>query len=260
MMSLVILSACSSDDDKDTANYYIKASVSDKGTLTDALYQEVQGALSRKANTYTDLEIAQYQLDMTSDYAQRTGVCNLGGTDYKLPEGYTYTLEFALTDGSGKKIGSQKVEMKPNEPEKVIKLHKQVQFVDKGTLNEAEVSLLELSLTAVNAFGNFAWMEVSSIDEGKQQLKEAIEPLKGTLNKEKDYTLEFYLTNDNNEKVYSLYLTVKYGEITLSEELDTTPAWPDTINYGQWMQYLENGRLVADVSLPGAHDACTGEG
>ena len=260
MMSMVILSACSSDDDKDTANYYIQASVSDKGTLTDALYQEVQSALSKKATGYSDLEMARYQLGMSCDYTQRTGICNLGGADYILPEGYTYTLEFALTDGSGKKIDSQKVEMKPNETAKVIKLHQQVQFVDKGSLNEAEVYLLEQSFKAVNAYGNFGWIEVSSIDEGKQQLKKSLESLKETLPKDKDYTVEYYLTNESNEKVYSLYLILRYGEIIVSEELETTQEWPATINYSQWMKYLANSRLVADLSLPGAHDACTGEG
>ena len=41
---------------------------------------------------------------------------------------------------------------------------------------------------------------------------------------------------------------------------DNTPKWPAEINYGQWMKYLANSRLVADLSLPGAHDACTAEG
>ena len=218
MLSMVILSACDSDDDKETA-YYIKALVSDKGTLTDAFYQEIQTALSNKATNYTDLDMAQYQLDMTCDYTQRTGICNLGGTDYKLPEGYTYTLEFVLYDASGKKIDSQKVEIKPDVPENVIKLHKQVRFIDKGTLNEAEVYVLEQSFEALNAFGNFGWIEVSSIEEGKQQLKESLESLKKTLMTEKNYTLEFYLTNENDEKVYSLYLIVKNGEIIVSEEL-----------------------------------------
>ena len=260
MLSMVILSACNNDDDKDTANYYIKALVRDKGTLTDALYQEVQTALSKKATVYSDLDMAQYQLEMTCDYTQRTGICNLGGTDYKLPEGYTYTLEFMVTDASGKKIDSQKVEMKPNEQANVIKLHQQVQFIDKGTLNEAEVYLLEQSFEAINAYGNFGWIEVSSIEEGKQQLKESLESLKKTLQKDKNYTLEFYLTNESGAKVYSLYLIVKNGDIIVSEELEATAEWPAEINYGQWMQYLADSRLVADLSLPGAHDACTGEG
>ena len=41
---------------------------------------------------------------------------------------------------------------------------------------------------------------------------------------------------------------------------DPTPEWPAVIDYGRWMQYLADSRLVADLSLPGAHDACTGEG
>lgn len=59
----------------------------------------------------------------------------------------------------------------------------------------------------------------SSIEEDKQQLKESLESLKKTLMTEKNYTLEFYLTNENDEKVYSLYLIVKNGEIIVSEEL-----------------------------------------
>ena len=50
-------------------------------------------------------------------------------------------------------------------------------------------------------------------------MKESLESLKKTLVTEKNYTLEFYLTNENDEKVYSLYLIVKNGEIIVSEEL-----------------------------------------
>ena len=260
MISMVFLCACNSDDSKDSMTYYIKASVSDKGTLTDALYQEVQAALSKKANTYTDFDVAIYQLEMCSDYTKRNGICNLGGTDYKLPEGYTYTLEFVLTDGGGKKINSRKVEMNQKEQTKVIKLHRQVKFIDKGTLNETEIFLMEQSFEAINAYGNFGWLEYNSLDEAKQQLKESLETLKETLPKDKNYTLEFYLTNENDEKVYSLYLILKYGEMIITEDLEAANVWPAEINYSKWMQYLADGRLVADLSLPGAHDACTGEG
>lgn len=41
---------------------------------------------------------------------------------------------------------------------------------------------------------------------------------------------------------------------------DPAPEWPAVIDYTQWMKNLNDGRLVADLSLPGAHDACTGEG
>ena len=41
---------------------------------------------------------------------------------------------------------------------------------------------------------------------------------------------------------------------------DPAPEWPAVIDYTQWMKYLVDSRLVADLSLPGAHDACTGEG
>lgn len=41
---------------------------------------------------------------------------------------------------------------------------------------------------------------------------------------------------------------------------DPAPEWPAVIDYTQWMKNLTDGRLVADLSLPGAHDACTGEG
>ncbi len=36
--------------------------------------------------------------------------------------------------------------------------------------------------------------------------------------------------------------------------------WPKKLDYSQWMQYLVDSRLVADLSLPGAHDAATAEG
>ena len=41
---------------------------------------------------------------------------------------------------------------------------------------------------------------------------------------------------------------------------NSTPQWPGNIDYSQWMQYLDGSRLVADLSLPGAHDAATAEG
>lgn len=44
------------------------------------------------------------------------------------------------------------------------------------------------------------------------------------------------------------------------EEPDPQPVWPEVIDYSQWMKYLTNNRLVADLSLPGAHDAVTAEG
>ena len=41
---------------------------------------------------------------------------------------------------------------------------------------------------------------------------------------------------------------------------ESSKTWPKDLDYSQWMQYLEDSRLVADLSLPGAHDAVTAEG
>jgi hypothetical protein len=41
---------------------------------------------------------------------------------------------------------------------------------------------------------------------------------------------------------------------------DDTSEWPVKLDYSQWMRYLNDSRLVADLSLPGAHDAVTAEG
>ena len=35
---------------------------------------------------------------------------------------------------------------------------------------------------------------------------------------------------------------------------------PKGVNHSQWMKQLDDDRLVADLSLPGSHDACTAEG
>ena len=35
---------------------------------------------------------------------------------------------------------------------------------------------------------------------------------------------------------------------------------PKGVDHSQWMKPLNDSRLVADLSLPGSHDACTAEG
>ena len=37
-------------------------------------------------------------------------------------------------------------------------------------------------------------------------------------------------------------------------------AFKPNVDNSQWMAALSDSRLVADLSLPGTHDACTGEG
>jgi hypothetical protein len=62
-------------------------------------------------------------------------------------------------------------------------------------------------------------MAVKTTDEAKQQLRESLDTLKQTLPKDSDYTLEFYITNENEEVIYRLYFILKNGEASVSETI-----------------------------------------
>ena len=217
---LTSLTSCgSSDDDEIQENYFLKVSVCNKGTLPDALYQEVQAELSKRVVSYTDLDMGTYHLGMSASCAESPGTVYLsGGDEYQLPKDYAYTLEFVLTDKSGKILDSRKVEKKPEEPEKAdLYLHKHVRIYDKGDLTDVEVGILNLTIDGFEELNKVFYMGVNTIEEAKQDLRESLESLKETLPKDKDYTLEFYITDENEEVIYRLYLIKKNGETTVSE-------------------------------------------
>ena len=217
---LTSLTSCgSSDDDEIQENYFLKVSVCNKGTLPETLYQEVQTALSKRVGSFPDLDMGTYHLEMSANCAENRGTVYLGGGDeYQLPKDYAYTLEFVLTDKSGKTQDTRKVEMKPEEPEiPDLHLHKHVRIYDKGDLTDVEVGILNLTFDGFEELNKIGYMAVKTIDEAKQDLRESLESLKDSLPNDKDYTLEFYITDENEEVIYRLYLIKKNGETTISE-------------------------------------------
>ena len=219
---LTTFSSCgSNDDDEIPENYFIKASVCDKGTLPDAIYKEVQNALSKRISSFSDLKMATSQLGMSSGYTESQGAVYLGGgDDYLLPREYAYKLEFQLYDKSGKTLDSRKIEMKPVTPEEPdLHLHKHVRIYDKGTLSDLQVEMLNLTFDGFEELNKISYMAVKTTDEAKQQLRDSLDTLKQTLPKDSDYTLEFYITDENEEVIYRLYFILKNGEASVSETI-----------------------------------------
>ncbi len=70
-------------------------------------------------------------------------------------------------------------------------------------------------------------------------------------------TLTLELADEETAAVLSKMVELNGGD---SKQYDINDYKPKGVDNSQWMKSLEDSRLVADLSLPGSHDACTAEG
>ena len=72
-------------------------------------------------------------------------------------------------------------------------------------------------------------------------------------------SISFASCSDDDNLMVNPY-TTDTPEAAMTRGFSPSDAFKPNVDYSQWMAPLSNSRLVADLSLPGTHDACTGEG
>ena len=72
-------------------------------------------------------------------------------------------------------------------------------------------------------------------------------------------SISFASCSDDDDLMTNPYATDD-SEVAMTRGGSASDAFKPNVDHSQWMAQLNNSRLVADLSLPGTHDACTGEG
>ena len=72
-------------------------------------------------------------------------------------------------------------------------------------------------------------------------------------------SISFASCSDDDDLMTNPY-TTDDSEVAMTRGGSASDAFKPHVDHSQWMAPLSNSRLVADLSLPGTHDACTGEG
>ena len=72
-------------------------------------------------------------------------------------------------------------------------------------------------------------------------------------------SISFASCSDDDDLMTNPYATDD-SEVAMTRGGSASDAFKPHVDHSQWMAQLNNSRLVADLSLPGTHDACTGEG
>ena len=72
-------------------------------------------------------------------------------------------------------------------------------------------------------------------------------------------SISFASCSDDDDLMTNPY-TTDDSEVAMTRGGSASDAFKPNVDHSQWMAQLNNSRLVADLSLPGTHDACTGEG
>ena len=71
-------------------------------------------------------------------------------------------------------------------------------------------------------------------------------------------TLTLVRADDETQAILNSLVEVNGGSSTV--KYDVNDYKPKNVDNSQWMKTLADSRLVADLSLPGSHDACTADG